>query len=219
MAKGEYLAVVDHDDISLPERFAKEVDVLDNNPDIGVVSAKIHEIYANKDIEEPETDTEIKIQLMRGCAILHPAAMIRKSVLVQNNIRYETDYSPSEDYKLWCQLINFTKFYNIQEVLLNYRDWEGNTTHKQGKKMTLATEMIFIENEVRYPELWQKYEEFYVENITIIRLFNIIPFIKIIEKRKKKYILLFNFIPLFSIKRKKKIKSKINIDAIKIKIC
>ena len=36
-SRGEYLAIMDHDDISLPERFEKQVKLLDNNPNIGVV--------------------------------------------------------------------------------------------------------------------------------------------------------------------------------------
>ena len=206
MAKGEYLAVMDHDDISLPERFVKEVEILDNNPNIGVVGSKVHEIIANKDIEEPEKDKDIKIQLMRKCAILHPTAMIRKSVLNKHNIRYDAYYSPSEDHQLWCSLLSVTEFYNIQEVLLNYRDWDGNTTHNQSSKMAKATQMIYIENKIRYPELWKKYEELYLQRITYFRLFGFIPFVKIIQNSKQKRVLLFNCIPLCSVNHKDKVK-------------
>ena len=41
MAQGEYLAVMDHDDISLPIRFEKQVQYLDEHKDVGVVSCKI----------------------------------------------------------------------------------------------------------------------------------------------------------------------------------
>ena len=207
MAKGEYLAVMDHDDISLPERFVKEVEILDNNPNIGVVGSKVHEIIANRDIEEPENDKDIKILLMKRCAIIHPSAMIRKSVLDEHNIRYKAYYSPSEDHQLWCSLISVTNFYNIQEVLLNYRDWAGNTTHNQRDKMTKGTQMIYFENEINHPELWKTFEKKYAQHITYFRLFNFIPIVKIIENSKRKQIFLFNHISLYSVVYKDKVNS------------
>lgn len=47
MAKGEYLAVMDHDDISLPTRFEKQVAYLDEHQDVGVVSSSIKLLVKN----------------------------------------------------------------------------------------------------------------------------------------------------------------------------
>ena len=130
LAKGEYLAVMDHDDISLPERFEKQVAYLDEHPDVGVVGTKKRTISGQT--SSVLTDNhDIKLALMCGCAIAHPSAMIRKSVLIENNIRYEEEFSPAEDYALWCRLIPFTKFHNLDELLFLYRDHAGNTSQKQ----------------------------------------------------------------------------------------
>ena len=66
--------------------------------------------------------------------------------------------------------------------------------------MRSNSERVIIENKIHYPEIWAKNEELYVKHITVIKLFNFIPLLKIIEKRQRKYVLLFDHIPLFSIK-------------------
>ena len=88
MARGEYLAIFDHDDISVLTRLEQEVKYLDKNPEIGVVSGWLQ--YFGKDNrvkKNPENDFDIKVLLTQSCYVAHTAAMIRKSVLVDNNIK------------------------------------------------------------------------------------------------------------------------------------
>ena len=131
LAKGEYLAVMDHDDIALPERLAKEIAFLEAHSDVGVVGTW-YERFPNKKVKKKYViNSQIERDLMSNCSILHPSAMIRKSVLLENNIRYEAEFSPAEDYMLWVRLIGKTKFANIPKVLLKYRDYAGNTSKIQ----------------------------------------------------------------------------------------
>lgn len=139
LSRGEYIAVMDHDDISLSMRFKKQVTYLDNHPECGVISCWYERFPNLKIKKKPEKNKQIIKALRNSCPLLHPAAMIRKSVLVKNHLKYEEEFSPSEDYALWCRLANKTEFYNIPEVLFRYRDHETNESKKNNKKMEEKT--------------------------------------------------------------------------------
>ncbi len=200
MAKGEYLAIMDHDDISLPKRFEKQVQYLDAHPDIGVVGCKTKIIDIKQKYEYPSNDKEIKLNFMYRCPIFHSSCMIRKNILTKNNIYYEEDFSPAEDYAIFCRLIPFTKFHNInEETLFIYRNHRTNTSHKQKRKMQNATYAIQAFTRFNNPELYEEYK-LRLQQIKELRLFGIIPFLKTIKKDNKTKIYLFNKILLCKIK-------------------
>ena len=153
MSRGEYLAIMDHDDIALSERLAKEVSFLDSHPKIGVVGTW-YERFPNTKIKKRYIiNSQIERDLMYNCSILHPSAMIRKSVLFENNIRYEAEFSPAEDYTLWVRLIGKTKFANIPEVLQKYRDYANNTSKIQSAKMKVSRKKVHQLAERLHPKL------------------------------------------------------------------
>ena len=200
MANGEYLAIVDHDDISHPERFAEEVAYLEKHPETGLVSS-IMESVGNKEPKlwnVPEQSLDIKKQLLVECCFYHPACMIRKSVLIENNVRYEPLFSPSEDHALFCRLIHKTEFYNIQKVLLYYRNHPGNTTHLKAREMTNATFTVLEFARRNNPELWD-YVRFNLLRKRRVVLFKFFRFIKIEEYANRMDFYLFSIIPIFSL--------------------
>lgn len=201
LAKGEYVAIFDHDDISVSTRLEQEVAVLDSHPEIGVVSGNFQSLPAGHISEQPEDNIKIKIALMRTMAVPHTMAMIRKSVLINYNIRYEKEYSPAEDYRLALRLIPFTMFYNIQSVLGYYRDDDTNTSHKRREQMINADAMCRCYAISQYPYLFQinsLMRQLCCEKW--IKLFGSIPFIKIKIKHRNTKFLLFGRIPLCSLK-------------------
>lgn len=200
MANCEYLAPMDHDDVCLPKRLELEVDYLDKHPEIGVVSAKCNFMIGGYITDYPENDKDIKLSLMNNCLIVHPASMIRKSVLIENNIRYEEEFSPAEDYALWCRLIKFTKFHNLPDILLNYRNHEDNTSHKRAKDVENATLAIraFVET-----DNLALYREFTLKSTVVIKvkLFGVFPLIWIYKGLYTTKYVLLNIIPFLRIKK------------------
>ncbi len=194
MAAGEYLAIFDHDDISIPNRFEQQVSFLDANPHIGVVSGWL-QYFGNDDYlaKNPEWDTDIKICLTENCFVAHTAAMIRKSVLVDNNIEYEEYYTPAEDYRLWARLMDVTHFHNLQTVLVKYRTLPTNTTVTQWSKMERAHDAICLELQNKYPAYYREFcTKQTIKTKFKLRLFGFIPLLKI----KKNWIYLFECIPV-----------------------
>lgn len=183
LAKGEYFAILDHDDVCLPTRFEEEVNVLDQHPEIGVVGCWVERFPATKIAKYPEDSKEIEQYLMQGCAVAHTAAMIRKSAL--NNLQYEEVFSPSEDYALWCRLLGKTDFYNIPKVLMKYRWHDENTSKGQATKMANATKMIhdFVRKE--HPDIWQDVCENAI-HVVRLRLFGLIPCGKFTQNGNKR---------------------------------
>ncbi len=133
LAKGEYIARQDHDDISEPGRFYEQVKFLDAHPEVGVCGCFFRVFPKGQDVRLPIDDEGIKIRTVtEGAAICHPAAMIRKSVLQDNGITYHDEYRYAEDYQLWVDLLDKTKFHNIPEYLFRYRWFGGNASVTAG---------------------------------------------------------------------------------------
>ena len=203
LSRGEYLAVVDHDDISLPCRFAEEVEWLDLHPETGIVSGIIESWLDDEKkiiMEVPEADIDIQRKMLMECCCWHPACMIRKSVLQEHNVRYEKFFFPSEDYALFCRLIGKTEFRNIQKTLLYYRNHSKNTSHIKAKEMRDITNVIQDFARRENPELWRLVSLDLFRKHRI-RVFGFLPIIKIEESFDRIDVYLFSKIRLLTIEK------------------
>lgn len=199
MASGEYLAIMDHDDIAKPDRLLKQAAYLDSHPEVGVVGCWVQHFPVSSLIRHPVDDHTIRLGAMEGCMVPHSGAMVRKSLLMDTGIRYEEAFSPSEDYALWCRLLPHTRFHNIPEVLMLYRLHPDNTSKHQHKEMINATAAVRAMVRANNPAL---YAEFLMRarDVFRIHLFGFIPFLKIQRHGIHSTVYLFGSLPLFSIK-------------------
>ncbi len=203
MACGEYIAIMDHDDISLPERFEQQVDFLDTNQHIGIVSGWLEYYVDNKPThkywETPEHNIDIKQGLTQDSVVCHPATMMRRSLFVDNNIKYESQYSPCEDYLLWVRMLDKTGFYNMQKPLLLYRMHDNRTSVLYDDKMKMLSRDIAFQARSKFPAFYTELRRSDNANLTTFRLriFGI-PLLKI----KNNKIYLFECLPIAKLKWK-----------------
>ncbi len=154
IAQGEYIARFDSDDISLPERLAKQCEFLDKNADIGVLGTQ-YESFPKKRVSDAETDSK-KIKealLVQSNQIGHPTVMFRKKLLDENNIRYDKNALYVEDYKIWLDLIDKTEFANLKDILLKYRRHGGSICSQNSKVQNLNVQKIMFEAQAKYFDL------------------------------------------------------------------
>lgn len=144
LSRGTYIARMDADDISEPQRLEVQAAHLESHPECGVVGSWIHRMRQKGDVRLktfPEHDQDLKLMLMFECCFSHPAVMIRKSALKDLAHIYDEMFRSAQDYELWSRLQGTCDFYCIQAPLLWYRELASSVS-KQAKKKNLKRERV-----------------------------------------------------------------------------
>ncbi len=137
LARGEYLARMDADDISVPERLRTQVTFLDEHPTIGVAGgwAQVFGHEAPHIWKNPTNPDEVDALLLFSCCLLHPTTMIRRSILTKHHLRYNEQFTTAQDYELWSRVREVTQLTNIPRILLHYRTYApGDSSAKKANQ-------------------------------------------------------------------------------------
>ena len=123
LARGEYLARMDADDMMHPERLARQIQCLDGDSSFDVVGTAAYTIDAAGDPvglrgKEP-LDTTPQAALKRG-AFIHPSVTGRAEWFRNNP--YDQSFRGSEDRELWCRTCTRTNFAKLDQPLHYYRE-------------------------------------------------------------------------------------------------
>jgi glycosyltransferase involved in cell wall biosynthesis len=132
IAKGEYIARMDGDDISMPTRFEEQLKIMEANPKIIVCGTNAKVINTQRVLLKAEFDQDLKLALFDSNPFIHPSVMIKKSIF--NKTLYDKLMEPAEDFDLWCKISTFGEFYNVQKTLLAYRIHSNNISVTNNKK-------------------------------------------------------------------------------------
>lgn len=140
-SNGQYIALMDDDDIATCERFEKEVAFLDTNKDIDVVGGRYCMIDENdvviKKMGEPLVNPYyIKAYLMFYDPIGNGSTMFRERMIKEHDIRYQNNCFGMEDFRFWIDCSLHGKIVNLDDVFLHWRCWENETNKVFEKKKT-----------------------------------------------------------------------------------
>lgn len=150
VCKYNFIARMDADDLARPSRFEKQMEFMSLNPNIDVVGSNIEEFNVipgdlNRYKINPEYHEELIQRIKLRSPFNHPSIIMRKETLIRAG-NYNTDLLLFEDYSLFLRMwLAGAKFYNIQEVLLDFRVGSGiETIKRRSGKHYIQKEMKFI---------------------------------------------------------------------------
>lgn len=150
-ARGLYLARQDQDDLSRPDRFAKQVAYLDEHPEYGLLGTWaeiwVENVPGARAHRHPTENHEIQFELLFDNPFVHSSVMFRRS-LVETIGGYSTDRSrqPPEDYELWSRMARHCRVANLPELLQVYREMPGSMSRDGANPFLDRVITISVEN-------------------------------------------------------------------------
>jgi len=142
LARGKYIARLDADDISVPDRFEKQVDFLDRHPTVGVLGGALKLINPKGasfyEWRCPLDDRQIKEELRRGNCMRHSAIMMRKEAFDATE-GYRRSFLHAEDYDLWLRMAERVEMANLPDVLVYCRVHARQVSATHLRQQTLSS--------------------------------------------------------------------------------
>lgn len=121
----DLVALMDADDISTHDRFEKQIEAFNENPDASIVGGQINEFVGSADNVVgqrivPLADRQIKEYMKKRCPMNQVTVMLKRSDVL--SVGGYIDWYCEEDYYLWIRMaLNGLKFANVPDVLVNVR--------------------------------------------------------------------------------------------------
>lgn len=168
LARGDFLARMDADDISSPDRFANQVEFLRQHSDVVCVGGAYEIIDPEgrvvSRVTMPEENAEIQRRILAGSTIInHPCAMIRRDALLKIG-GYDPTMVTVEDLDMLLRLGEIGRLANLREVVLQYRFHPNSVSAKNilfQQEMALeacqrAWKRRGIQGNYDVPEVWYR---------------------------------------------------------------
>ncbi|NLT51594.1 MAG: glycosyltransferase [Ignavibacteria bacterium] len=156
LANGDYVSILDHDDIAMPQKIEKQMKAILFDSDISIVS---HNIFVINEIGKtlyeiklPKEDEEIKKELRFQNIISHSGVLYKKKIVLDAG-GYREKYGKIADYDLWLRLRLNAKFLNLDEMLLKYRKHINGQSFSIKSIKEINTSIIkVLEENISYTE-------------------------------------------------------------------
>jgi len=152
-ARGKYIARMDSDDVSTPDRLQKQVDFLKNHTQIIVVGGQCAIVDENNQVvgfkKFPLTQNQIKDMIFWAVPIQQGYMMVNTSLLPKNFTWYHPSKFSDEEVDLYFNLFKYGDFANIPDNLYFYRKISTSLSHQNPKKtfwITLKSRLNAVKN-------------------------------------------------------------------------
>ncbi len=121
--KGKYIARMDHDDVSLADRLAKQVAYLEEHSQVDVLGtwAKTLGLSPEQTWRYPAKDADIRAEMIFSSVLVHSSVMLRRSTFQNYKLRYDPNSQIAQYYEFLTRIAARVRFANLEEVLLRYR--------------------------------------------------------------------------------------------------
>jgi hypothetical protein len=141
LAQGRYIALMDADDVSLPERLQLEVAFMEQHPNVGLLGTAVQWIDATgRELlicRFPTDDKPLKEALGVRCSFWQPTVLLRKEAFILTG-GYRDAFAPAEDYDLWLRVTEHFDCANLDDILLKYRIHPHQVSVRKRKQQTLG---------------------------------------------------------------------------------
>jgi len=150
--RGKYIARMDADDISLPLRFQKQVELLEKNPNLVAVGG--HEEIIDENGETigvkkfPIEPTQCHNLMINYMTIQPPVLMARAKAM--KNLKYDTQIAKNDDIDMHFQLLQRGDFSNVDEVIFQYRKRADSLTHSKAKRVFFMALRVRLRAIIKY---------------------------------------------------------------------
>lgn len=144
MARGEYYAIADSDDIYLKHRLERQVAFLDSHPKVGLCGTWVimTDGVGRQIWRTPTSDAAIRCRLLFSSALAHSSAMLRRELFTRQGLNYR--FNTCEDYDLWVRAAEHVLLANIPNALVHYRfhtDQDSQRTQRDGTFGTVTRQI------------------------------------------------------------------------------
>jgi glycosyltransferase involved in cell wall biosynthesis len=145
-ARTEFIARMDGDDVCLPERFEKQVDFLNQNPNDAVIGSQCSLIDEHGNLMQnalyfPESFVGVLSRFMFGNAVLHPSVVFRRSAILDVG-NYKLYEKPCEDLDLWLRVTTRYEIKSLPDNLIRYRLHDSSVTLKAINSFSMEDHLL-----------------------------------------------------------------------------
>jgi glycosyltransferase involved in cell wall biosynthesis len=143
-ARGDYIAWLDSDDESLPDRIQRQVHALDNHPTVGLCGTWVRTFGQVESTvwRLPRTSEYLRAHMLFDDPLATSSVMLRRNAIPPEIPNFDNSFAPAEDYDLWERLAQRWSIINIPRVLTKYRIHGNQTSTKYATHQKRAIRII-----------------------------------------------------------------------------